>query len=233
MAAPDDDDLTRWARAAAGDVAVDVAAELAAPLADLRDRLAMLADRIDRHVANQTGPEPYPWKQLQALRQDLAGAYLETTSMSRLASDLGATIATLAAGPVEITDLGHLVEAGVQLARHRIGPHTELLIDIGSVPAVRAPAGVLTLAVARMIAVCARSADPVDKSALSVRCRQEPDGVVITASDNGSGAPDAAAELIGILAPFAQRHGGSFDGSSQPGQGSVFELRLPALPPAG
>lgn len=233
MAAADDDDLTRWARAAAGDVAVDVAVELAAPLADLRDRLAMLADRIDRHVAYQTGPEPYPWKQLQALRQDLASAYLETTSMSRLASDLGATIAMLGAGPVEITDLGHLVEAGVQLARHRIGPRTELLIDIGSVPAVHAPAGVLTLAVAKMIAVCARSADPVERSALSVRCRLEADGVVITASDNGSGAPEAAAELTAILAPFAQRLGGTFDGHSQAGQGSVFELRLPPLPSAG
>src|SRR5688572_748798 len=116
MVPVDDDDLMRWARAAAGDVAVDVAAELAVPLADLRDRLAMLADRIDRHVAYQTGPEPYPWKQLQALRQDLAGAYLETTSMSRLASDLGATIAALGNAPVEIDDLGHLVEAGVQLA---------------------------------------------------------------------------------------------------------------------
>jgi signal transduction histidine kinase len=230
MAPVDDDDLTRWARAAAGDVAVDVAAELAAPLADLRDRLAMLADRIDRHVAYQTGPEPYPWKQLQALRQDLASAYLETTSMSRLASDLGATIAALGNAPVEIDDLGHLVEAGVQLARHRIGPRTELLVDIGSVPRVRAPAGELTLAVAKMIAVCARSAHPVEKSALSVRCRLEADGVVITASDNGGGAPEAAAELALVLAPFAQRHGGSFDGASPLDQGSVFELRLPPLP---
>src|SRR5688500_16382933 len=120
MAADDDDLVKRWPREAAGDVAVDVAAELAAPLADLRDRLAMLADRIDRHVAYQTGPEPYPWKQLQALRQDLASAYLETTSMSQLASDLGATIASLGTGPVDIDDLGHLVEAGVHLARHRI-----------------------------------------------------------------------------------------------------------------
>jgi signal transduction histidine kinase len=81
-----------------------------------------------------------------------------------------------------------------------------------------------------MIAVCARSAHPVDKAALSVRCRLEPDGVVISASDNGGGAPEAAAELVAILAPFAQGQGGSFDGESRPGQGSVFELRLPTLP---
>lgn len=233
MAAVDDDDLNRWARVAAGDVAVDVAAELAIPLADLRDRLGMLADRIDRHVAYQTGPEPYPWKQLQALRQDLASAYLETTQMSRLASDLGAAIAALGSGPVEIDDVGHLVEAGVQLARHQIGPRTELLVDVGSLPPVRAPAGELTLAVAKMIAVCARSAHPVERSALSVRCRLEPDGVVISASDNGSGAPEATPELIAVLAPFAQRLGGTFDGHTQPDQGCIFELRLPPIPPAG
>ena len=229
MVPPDDDDLTRWARAAAGELAVDVAAELAAPLADLRDRLAMLADRIDRHVAYQTGPEPYPWKALQALRQDLAGAYLETTSMSRLASDLGATIAALGVGAVEIDDVERLVEAGVQLARHRVGPRTELLVDLGVVPAVRAPAAELTLAVAKMVGACARSADRVERAALAVRCRLEQDAIVITVSDNGGGAPEAAPELAAILAPFAQRHGGSFDGHSQPDQGSIFELRLPAL----
>jgi len=193
----------------------------------------MLADRIDRHVAYQTGPEPYPWKQLQALRQDLAGAYLETTSMSRLASDLGATIATLGAGPLALDDVERLVEAGVQLARHRIGAQTELLVDVSSVPPVRAPAGVLTLAVAKMVAVCARSSETADKAALSVRCRLDEDSVVISADDNGAGAPEAAAELVAILVPFAQRHGGSFVGTSQAGQGSAFELRLPVITPAG
>jgi C4-dicarboxylate-specific signal transduction histidine kinase len=152
--------------------------------------------------------------------------------MSRMASDLGATIAALGAGAVEIDDVERLVEAAVQLARHRIGPRTELLVDVGVVPPVRAPAGELSLAVAKMIAVCARSANRSEKAALSVRCRVDHDEVVISASDNGAGAPDAAAELV-VIRPFARALGGSFEGSSQTDHGSVFELRLPVLPPQG
>jgi signal transduction histidine kinase len=235
MAAPDDDPLTRaWARAVAGEVAVDVAAELAPPLAELRDRLALLVDRIDRHISSAPGPEPYPWRSLQAMRQDLATAYLETTSLTRTAADLAATVGSLGAAPAEIDDLERHVEAAVQLARGRISGHVELLVDAGWVPPVIAPAGELVLAVSRMVAACAASAAGVDRASLSVRARAEedPDGpswVVISAVDNGDGAPAAAAELAAVLAPFAEGLGGSFVGTSEPGQGSAFELRLPAV----
>jgi signal transduction histidine kinase len=236
MAPPDLDhlgDSADWARLAAGEVAVDVAAELSAPLGDLRDRLAMLVDRIDRHVAYQTGPEPYPWKQLQALRQDLAAAYLETTTLARLAADLASTVGALGVGAIAIDDVEHLVEAAVQLGRHRIAAQTELLVDAGVLPAVYAPASELVLAIARMVGACALSAAGADRASLAVRTRAEEDGgrtwVVITTSDNGGGAPAAAAALASVLGPFAHRLGGSFDGTSQVGQGSAFELRLPAI----
>jgi len=229
MAAGDDDPVKRWPREAAGDVAVDVAAELAAPLASLRDRLALLVDRIDRHIAVQTGPEPYPWKQLQALRQDLAAGYLQLTRMAQLAVDLAHTVDALGAPAVEIDDVEHHVEAAVHLARHRMGPRTELLVDVGHVPPVRAPLGELTLAVARMIAACAVSAELVERASLSVRCREEEGGwVVIETIDNGGGAPGLAAQLCATLGPFATELGGTFDGSSEIGKGSWFQLRIPA-----
>lgn len=226
---PPDDDPLRWARDAAGDVAVDAAAELAAPLADLRDRLAMLVDRIDRHVAHSTGPEPYPWKALQSLRQDLAAGYLQLTQLAELAGDLAGAVGSLGSPAVEIDDVERQVEAAVHLARHRIGPQTELLVDLGWVPRVHAPVGELVLAIVRMIAVCARSASGAERTSLSVRCHEEDGWIVIAAADNGAGAPELAAALAATLGPFAQRHGGVFEGTSQPGQGSAFELRLPAL----
>lgn len=233
MGAADDDAVTRgWVRAAAGDVAADVALELAAPLADLRDRLALLVDRLDRHVAQSTGPQAYPWKSVQALRQDLASAYLESMSFARLSADLSATLGALGA-PAEEVDVERHVEAGVHLARHRIGPRTELLVDLAAAPPVRAPVGELVLAVARMVGACAFSADRADRASLSVRTRVERDAggacVVISAVDNGGGAPAAAAELVRTIGPWAREHGGVFDGTSPDGQGSAFELRLPVL----
>ena len=228
--APSDDDAVKWARAAAGEVAVDVAAELAAPLGALRDRLALLVDRIDRHISVQTGPEPYPWKHLQALRQDLAAAYLETTNLARLAVDLEHTMGGLGAGPVVIDDVERVVEAAVHLAGHRISVTTELLLDLAVLPPVRAPAAELTLAIARMIAACAVSAAVVERAALSVRARVDGASIVITVSDNGAGAPAAAAAL-GPLLGFARSLGGTFTGTSERAHGSTFELRLPAISP--
>jgi signal transduction histidine kinase len=226
---PPDDDAVKWARAAAGDVAVDVAAELSAPLGALRDRLAMLVDRIDRHISVQTGPEPYPWKNLQALRQDLAHAYLETTNLARLAVDLDRTMGALGHGPVVIEDVEHIVESAVHLARHRVSANTELLLDCGILPAIRAPAAELTLAISRMVAACGVSAALVERAALSVRARaEEAAWVVITVSDNGAGAPAAAAALGPLLA-FARSIGGTFTGTSERAHGSAFELRLPAV----
>ena len=54
----------------AGEVAVEVAHQLAEPVRALRDRLGLVVDHLERHVANSTGPSPYPWRSLQALRQD-------------------------------------------------------------------------------------------------------------------------------------------------------------------
>lgn len=240
MASPDDDvvieDLplaplagANWARAAAGEVAGDVVAELAAPLADLRDRLALIVDRIDRHVAEAPGPVPYPWKSLQAMRQDLAALYLSTTTMADLGGELAGIVRGLGGPPVTV-EVERAVEGAVSLTRHRIGARTELLVDIGSVPHVTAPAAELTLIVARMIGVCVRSADAADRASLSVRTRAEADWVVIMVADNGAGAPAEVAALAQAAAVFASAYGGGFVGASEVGQGSALELRLPPVP---
>src|SRR6185295_19020415 len=58
-------------RGLAGEIAVDIAHQLAEPVRGLRDRLGLVVDHIERHVATATGPTPYPWRALQTLPQDL------------------------------------------------------------------------------------------------------------------------------------------------------------------
>ena len=232
MAPVDDDVLSArpWARAVAGELAADVAVGLATPLAGLRDALALLVDRIDRHIASQTGPTPYPWRSLQAMRQDLAAAYLSATTMAELASDLSAVVGALGAGVAEV-DVAPHVELAVSLARHHVAPGVELLVDLASSPPVRVAPAELALAVARAIAVCARSAAGVERASLSIRTsvEDEPGGqrVVVAVVDNGAGDAAGAAALIAALGDFARHLGGTFDGTSAAGQGCAFELRLP------
>jgi signal transduction histidine kinase len=222
----DEEDARRHARAVGASIAVDVASELAEPLRALRDRLAILVDGIDKHVALSTGPTPYPWKPLQMLRQDLADAYLQTRQMARLAGDFTRALGAIGA-PIGELDVNKEVEAAVNLVAYRIGPRTEMFVDLGQLPPCRGAAGELMLAVAQLVVVCAESAARVDGSAVSIRTRREDDRVAISVADNGGGAPDSAGAACSHVAAVAARAGGSFDGTSPEGQGSAFELRLP------
>ncbi len=210
-------------------IAAEVAAEMAPPLGEVRDRLALLVDTLDRHVSMSTGPTAYPWNELQGLRQALAQAYLTCASLARLAGELSVALAAVGA-PMGTVDVDHEVEGAVHLASRRLGGSTELLVDAGTVPPARGAPGELMLAVAQLVLVCAESAAKVPGSALSVRTRFDAatNAVVIAVADNGGGASVSAGPALAHVAAVASRAGGSCVGTSQEGLGSAFELRLPA-----
>jgi hypothetical protein len=210
-------------------IAAEVAAEMAPPLGEVRDRLALIVDTLDRHVARSTGPTPYPWNELQGLRQAVAQAYLTCASLARLAGELSVALAAVGA-PMGTIDVDHEVEGAVHLASRRLGPSTELLVDTGSVPPARGAPGEMMLAVAQLVLVCAESAGKVVGSAVSVRTRFDAAAgmIVIAVADNGGGAAIAAGPALAHVAAVASRAGGSCVGTSQDGVGSAFELRLPA-----
>ncbi|HEY5950944.1 MAG TPA: hypothetical protein VIV40_35875, partial [Kofleriaceae bacterium] len=139
----------------AGDVAVEVARQLTDPMRGLRDRLGLVVDHIERHVATSTGPTPYPWRSLQALRQDLAAAYLEVTELARRLEELDRA---LHEEEPRWFDLAAAVDLGLRLAGHHLGPGIELLFDLGNVAPARGTPGALSLVVAQLVAVSARSA---------------------------------------------------------------------------
>jgi len=205
-----------------GEVAIEVAHQLADPVRALRDRLGLLVDHLERHVANSTGPTPYPWRSLQTLRQDLAAAYLEATQLARRLDELDRALGDEA---VQWFDLAAAVDLGLRLAGHHLGPGIELLFDLGHVAPARGIAGTLALVVAQLVAACVRSARAETGSSLSVRVASDDGWGVVTIADNGGGN-DRATELGEAARAILTPWGGLVDAASAARQGCAFELRL-------
>ena len=208
----------------AGQVAADVAQQLAEPLRTLRDRLGLIVDHLERHVATSSGPAPYPWRSLQVLRQDLGGVYLETTTLSRKLDELERALVDHTPGSF---DLAATVEQGLRLANHHVAPGIELMIDLAASLTVQGAPGSFSLMIAQLVAICADSARALDGSTLSVRAMldSDPAYAVISVIDNGSGSVRVAA--IGELArEIVEPWGGMIDAASEPQQGCAFEVRL-------
>lgn len=206
----------------AGDVAIEVSRQLAEPVRALRDRLGLVVDHLERHVATSTGPTPYPWRSLQALRQDLAAAYLEATQLARRLDELDRALAD---EPPQWFDLSAAVDLGLRLASHHLGPGIELLFDLGNVAPVRGAAGPLALVVAQLVAASARSARSVAGSSLSVRVAGEDGYGVVLIADNGDGSAHVA-ELGDLARALIAPWGGALEAASAPGQGCTIEIRL-------
>jgi len=211
----------------AGEVAIEITRQLADPVRALRDRLGLVVDHLERHVAHSTGPTPYPWRQLQTLRQDLAAAYLEATTLARRLEELDRALED---EPPGWFDPSAAVDLGLRLANHHLAAGIELLIDLGNTGPVRGVAGTLALVVAQLVAVCAKSARDLPGSSLSVRVFPDAGWAVVLIVDNGGGSErvPALGELAReVLGPW----GAQVDAASEPGQGCAFELRLMTAPP--
>jgi signal transduction histidine kinase len=217
-------------QAVASSLASGVAGQLSQPLRELRENLAVMVETIEQYITEAPGPTPYPWKALHALRQELAQAYLLSREVARLAGDLHEG---MTAGALQPVDVNACVESALNLARHRLSSHTEVFLDLGSLPRALAVPGELVLAIAKLILCCADSAATREGSALSIKTHCErgaTDSVVISVADNGAGLPAAAAAAEQVVAPVVRGWGGTFVGISQPGQGSAFECHLPGSP---
>jgi signal transduction histidine kinase len=210
----------------AGEVAVDLAQQLAEPVRALRDRLGLVVDHLERHVALSTGPTPYPWRAVQSLRQDLGGAYLEATTLSRRLDELERALAERTAGWF---DLAAAVDHGLRLANHHVVSGIELMIDLGATPKVQGAPGTFALVVAQLVATCADSARALDSSTLSVRTTLDPAdphaSALVSIIDNGSGS-DRAVALGDLAREIVEPWGGTVDAASEPQHGCAFELRL-------
>ena len=223
-------DPTTLALAAAGSLAGGVAAELRVPLREIREGLAVIVEILDQHLNGPEGPMPYPWTETKALRERVAAAYLTGRRVARLNSDLGDAINSYGRSQ-ELVDVNKLVEVATNLTRHRISTSTELFIDFGKVPPVEVVPGEVVLLLARLLTIAADSAHDVQGAAISVKTRfEEHSGrseIAIYVADSGSGLPDEVESASVLGKHVASSVKGSFEGTSEPGSGSVFELRIP------
>jgi signal transduction histidine kinase len=206
----------------AGEVAVEIARELVEPVHAFHERLGLVVDHLERHVATSSGPNPYPWRSLQTLRHDLATCYLAATTLARRLDELERV---LDEGDEGVFDLASAVELGLRLAGHHVAPGggIELVVDLHTTPRVHGNASTLALIVAQLVGACARSAAARSGSALSVRSGQDDQSALLSIADNGVGDPhiDELGELVrSLIAPW----GGTIDAASEPGQGCAFEI---------
>lgn len=210
-----------------GSLAIEVLRETVEPVRALRDRLGLVVDTLERHVATSSGPTPYPWRSVQSLRHDLASAYLEATTLARRLDELDRALDD---DPPSGFDASAAVDLGLRLATHHLTPSIELVVDLGSTPLARGTPGTLALLVAQLVAACAESARETPGSSLSVRVVLDgnvDDGaaVAITIADNGAGS-SRAAQLGDLARTILEPWGATIDATSEAGQGTSFELRL-------
>jgi signal transduction histidine kinase len=198
-------------QAAAGTIASGVAAELIAPLRELRDGLAVIVETLDKHFAAVKGPTPYPYAATKALRERVAEAYLTSRQVTRLTADLARAIGPRG-GAAEPCDLNRLLEEAIGLARHRIG-EIECELDAGDIPLVRAVPGELVLLFATLLIAAADSARAVAGARIAVVTCCEVvevcDFVVFEIVDEGVGWVEGKVEFLVecVLSP----HGGTLE----------------------
>ncbi|HKA90127.1 MAG TPA: hypothetical protein VKE22_20845 [Haliangiales bacterium] len=214
--------------AARGVLAGGVAAELAAPLGRIQRKLAETVTMLDHHVATARGPEPLSWEQVGRVREQIAEAYLEVGRAARLAADLAAVTAP-SAGAAEV-DVNDVVERAVALARHRVAGEGEILLDLGTLPRIRADAALLVQAIAHVLLIAA------DETAANATF------VVTTTEDEGGGVRIIVTHPSGAQVPLeppfwhlvresVTAAGGTVAEARSAGE-VVVDIRIPSGPPS-
>jgi C4-dicarboxylate-specific signal transduction histidine kinase len=166
--------------AARGELAGGVTAELAEPLARVRDALEGAIEILDHHIARAHGPEPLPYPLIGQLRERIAEAFLDAGSAARLAADLAVVTGESAVhGAVDVNDV---VDRAVALARHRLD-RVDVLVDLGTLPPVRGDGARLAQALAHLLLPAAET------GRVEVRTFVDGDSVVVTVSHPGEATP--------------------------------------------
>jgi signal transduction histidine kinase len=157
-------------------------------------------------------------------------------------------------------DLNRTVQSTLTVARNEYKYVAEVETEFGEIPQVACHAGEIGQVVLNLLVNAAHAIEDAvkgtgTKGRITVRTRQDGDGVVISISDTGAGIPEAVRNRV--FDPFfttkevgrgtgqglaiarnivTQKHGGALSFETETGKGTTFLIRLPFRPstaPAG
>jgi PAS domain S-box-containing protein len=216
----------------------------------LTDRLRAMASRDQcnvNSVAALSAHLPYLIENLpKALERSLEG-------LKRVSEIVGSMreLAHPARPEISDVDVNHVIETALVVGRSEYKYVAEIETDFAALPPVKCHAGELNQVILNLLINASHAiADAVgasdQKGVIKVSTRLEGDTVLISVSDTGTGVPESIRHRI--FEPFfttkevgrgtgqglaishniiVNRHGGSIDFESAPGQGAVFHVRLP------
>ncbi len=153
------------------------------------------------------------------------------------------------AQPYSLVDLNQVARGVVSDLEARI-QETNAHIDIGPLPTIHADPVQMGQLFQNMISNGLKFQPPGNEPELTVRARVHSDDLELCFSDNGIGIPEEQSERIfgvfqrlhgrdeyegtgvglSICKKAAERHGGSIEVISKPGQGATFSVHLPIQP---
>jgi signal transduction histidine kinase len=178
---------------------------------------------------------------IRQILQELLTSAEVVTSISRNLKSL----AYSAHDEPKVTDLHSCIEAALCVAGHALKYRVRVDKDFGSLPRLVAYPGLLVQLFLNLFVNAAQAIE--GKGVLRIRTRLDADDAIVEVSDTGRGV--AREHLPKIFHPFfttkplgvglglglstckriIDRHGGTLEVTSSPGQGTMFAIRLPRV----
>jgi len=228
-----------------GQMSAGIAHEVNNPVAYVLANLTSLTDLLDDLEDANLG---------EAAKQALSGAREIVTDCAggmerirRVVSDLK-VFSRVEYDHIEQVDLNQVVESACQLAGNEVRHRARLVIEAGDVPRVLGDASKLTQVIVNLLINAAQAIESGDASRhrITVATRLDQGDVVLSVTDTGSGiAPELLPRIfepfvttkprdrgtglgLWLVNEIVRLHEGQISVQSQLGQGTSFEVRMPA-----
>jgi len=220
-------------------------------LEKITDYVKQLESGLQQHSAEG-------WQEIEPLRKRLKIDYLFEDSKDLVAESLdGAervrkivqnlkTFSRVDQTGTQLVDLNECLESTVSIVWNEIKYKAQLTKEFGDLPQLECNSQELTQVFTNILV---NAAQAIEKDGLiAIRSWYEPDDIMISISDNGCGIRPE--DQVKIFEPFfttkpvgqgtglgmsisyeiIKKHGGDISFETEPGQGTVFHIRLPISP---